>query len=63
MKMDVDNMRTGMQEAMERDRILLTKVETLERATAQANEKVAVAPCRTQEKQVVPSAPDVVPLQ
>ena len=37
MKMDVENMKTGMQEAMERDRILLTKVETLERATAQAS--------------------------
>ncbi len=45
MKMDVENMKTGMQEAMERDRILLTKVETLERAaTAQATDKVAAAP-------------------
>lgn len=44
MKMDVENMKTGMQEAMERDRILLTKVETLERATAQTAEKVAAAP-------------------
>ena len=44
MKMDVENMKTGMQEAMERDRILLTKVETLERTTAQATEKVAAAP-------------------
>ena len=44
MKMDVENMKTGMQEAMERDHILLTKVETLERATARATEKVAAAP-------------------
>jgi hypothetical protein len=44
MKMDVDNMKSGMQEAMERDRILLAKVETLERAAAQATEKVAAAP-------------------
>lgn len=44
MKMDVDNMKTGMQEAMERDRLLLQKVETLERNVAQASEKVATAP-------------------
>ena len=44
MKMDVENMKTGMQEAMERDRILLAKVETLERTTEQATEKVAAAP-------------------
>ena len=44
MKMDVDNMKTGMQEAMERDRLLLQKVETLERNVAQASEKVAAAP-------------------
>jgi hypothetical protein len=44
MKMDVDNMKSGMQEAMERDRILLAKVETLERAATQASEKVAAAP-------------------
>ena len=34
MKMDVDNMKTGMQEAIERDRVLLAKVETLERNVA-----------------------------
>jgi hypothetical protein len=62
MKMEVDNMRTGMQEAMERDRLLLAKVETLERAAAQASEKVAVAPiAKKPEKQVVAKAPDVVP--
>jgi len=44
MKMDVDNMKTGMQEAMERDRLLLQKVETLERNVAQASDKVAAAP-------------------
>lgn len=43
MKMDVNNMKTGLQEAMERDRVLLAKVETLERAAAQASEKVAAA--------------------
>jgi hypothetical protein len=44
MKMEVDNMKTGIQEAMERDRVLLEKVETLERAVAQPPEKVATAP-------------------
>ena len=44
MKMEVDNMKTGIQEAMERDRVLLEKVETLERAVAQPPEKVAAAP-------------------
>jgi hypothetical protein len=62
MKMEVDNMRTGLQEAMERDRVLLAKVETLERAAAQASEKVAVAPiAKKAEKPVVAKAPDVVP--
>ena len=62
MKMEVDNMRTGLQEAMERDRVLLAKVETLERAAAQASEKVAVAPiAKKPEKPVVAKAPDVVP--
>jgi hypothetical protein len=62
MKMEVDNMRTGMQEAMERDRLLLAKVETLERAAAQASEKVATAPAQpTAKKQAVAKAPDVVP--
>ena len=62
MKMEVDNMRTGMQEAMERDRLLLAKVETLERAAAQASEKVATAPAQPPaKKQAVAKAPDVVP--
>ncbi|MBC7831453.1 MAG: hypothetical protein H7Y62_05495, partial [Hyphomicrobium sp.] len=52
MKMDVENMKTGMQEAMERDRILLAKVETLERATEQATDKVAAAPAAA--KKAVP---------
>jgi hypothetical protein len=43
MKMEVDNMKTGIQEAMERDRVLLEKVETLERTVAQPPEKVAAA--------------------
>jgi hypothetical protein len=61
MKMEVDNMKTGMQEAMERDRILLAKLETLERA-AQATEKVAAAPAQpAAKKQAVAKAPDVVP--
>ena len=62
MKMEVDNMRTGMQEAMERDRLLLAKVETLERAAAQASEKVAMAPAQPPaKKQAVAKASDVVP--
>ena len=62
MKMDVNNMKTGLQEAMERDRILLAKVETLERAAAQASEKVAAAPAQpAPKKQAVAKAPDVVP--
>jgi hypothetical protein len=62
MKMEVDNMRTGMQEAMERDRLLLAKVETLERAAAQASEKVATAPAQPPaKKQAVAKASDVVP--
>lgn len=44
MKMDVENMKTEMKEGMERDRILLAKVETLERAAEQATDKVAAAP-------------------
>ncbi len=56
MKMDVENMKTGMQEAIERDRILLTKVETLERATARATEKVAVAPAARCAKESGPRA-------
>ena len=52
MKMEVDNMRTGMQEAMERDRVLLAKVETLERNVAQASEKVAAAPAAAAPKKV-----------
>ena len=62
MKMDVDNMKTGLQEAMERDRVLLAKVETLERTAAQASEKVAAAPAQpAAKKQSVAKAPDVVP--
>ena len=64
MKMDVENMKTGMQEAMERDRILLTKVETLERATTQATDKVAApaapkkaAPAQAAAKPVAAAAP------
>ena len=57
MKMDVENMKTGMQEAMERDRILLTKVETLERAaTAQATDKVAAAPAAPKKAAAVQPA-------
>jgi hypothetical protein len=62
MKMDVDNMKTGLQEAMERDRILLAKVETLELAATQASEKVGAAPAQpAAKKQVVAKTPDVVP--
>jgi len=57
MKMDVENMKTGMQEAIERDRILLTKVETLERAaTAQATDKVAAAPAAPKKAAAVQPA-------
>lgn len=59
MKMDVDNMKTGMQEAMERDRVLLSKVETLERNAAQASEKVAAAPAAP--KKVAAAAPAAAP--
>jgi hypothetical protein len=45
MKMDVANVKAGMQEAMERDRVLLEKVETLERAS-HAPDKVAAAPAQ-----------------
>lgn len=61
MKMDVANVKAGMQEAVERDRILLEKVETLER-TAHAPDKVAAAapPAQpvTAKKQVVAKAPE-----
>ncbi|MEO8421761.1 MAG: hypothetical protein ABI457_11245 [Hyphomicrobium sp.] len=57
MKMDVDNMKTGMQEAMERDRVLLAKVETLERNVAQASEKVAAAPAAAAPKKVAAATP------
>jgi hypothetical protein len=61
MKMDVANVKAGMQEAVERDRILLEKVETLERVAAQANEKVAAAPAQpAAKKQTVAKVPDVV---
>jgi hypothetical protein len=62
MKMDVANVKAGMQEAVERDRILLEKVETLERS-AHAPDKVAAAPEQPApaKKQVVAKAPDVVP--
>jgi hypothetical protein len=56
MKMDVENMKTGMQEAMERDRILLSKVETLERTTAQATDKVAAAPAAPKKAAPVQAA-------
>jgi hypothetical protein len=48
-----------MQEAMERDRILLQKVETLERST-HAPDKVAAAPAQpaAAKKQVVAKAPE-----
>jgi hypothetical protein len=61
MKMDVANVKAGMQEAAERDRILLEKVETLER-TAHAPDKVAAAAPTAQpaaaKKQVVAKAPE-----
>jgi hypothetical protein len=59
MKMDVANVKAGMQEAVERDRILLEKVETLER-TAHAPDKVATAPVQPApaKKQVVAKAPE-----
>jgi hypothetical protein len=61
MKMDVANVKAGMQEAVERDRILLEKVETLER-TAHAPDKVAAAAPPAQpaaaKKQVVAKAPE-----
>lgn len=62
MKMDVANVKAGMQEAVERDRILLEKVETLERS-AHVPDKVAAAPAQSAaaKKQVVAKAPDVVP--
>ena len=56
MKMDVENMKAGMQEALERDRLLLAKVETLERATAQPPEKVAAAPAAAKKVAPVPAA-------
>lgn len=60
MKMDVANVKAGMQEAAERDRILLEKVETLERAAVQASEKVAAAPATqpAAKKQVAAKAPE-----
>lgn len=59
MKMDVANVKAGMQEAVERDRILLEKVETLERS-AHAPDKVAAAPAQpaAAKKQVVAKAPE-----
>jgi hypothetical protein len=59
MKMDVANVKAGMQEAMERDRILLQKVETLERST-HAPDKVAAAPAQptAAKKQVAAKAPE-----
>lgn len=58
MKMDVANVKAGMQEAMERDRVLLEKVETLERTT-HAPDKVAAAPAQpAAKKQVVAKAPE-----
>jgi hypothetical protein len=57
MKMEVDNMKTGIQEAMERDRILLDKVETLERTVAQPPEKVAAAPAPAAPKKQAAAQP------
>jgi hypothetical protein len=44
MKMDVANVKAGIQEAVERDRILLEKVETLERSAHAPDKVAAVAP-------------------
>ena len=57
MKMEVDNMKTGIQEAMERDRVLLEKVETLERTVAQPPEKVAAAPAPAAPKKQAAAQP------
>ena len=63
MKMDVANVKAGMQEAMERDRILLEKVETLERTTHAPDKVAAAAPPAPPQpaaakKQVVAKAPE-----
>jgi len=48
---EVATVKVGLQEAAERDRVLLDKVETLERAAAAASEKVAAAPAQPPKKQ------------
>jgi hypothetical protein len=62
-KTDVAGVKAGMQEAMERDRILLEKVETLERVATQTTDKVAAAPATQPpaKKQVVAKAADATP--
>jgi hypothetical protein len=61
-KLEVANVKIGMEEAAQRDRMLLEKVETLERAT-QAPDKVAAAPAAAPpvKKQAAAKAPAAGP--
>ena len=45
-KQDVATVKVGLEEAAQRDRDIMEKVETLERVAAQASEKVAAAPAQ-----------------
>jgi hypothetical protein len=58
-KMDVANVKIGMQEAAERDRILLEKVELLERTASQPSDKVAAAPAQPAAKKQAAAKPVV----
>lgn len=61
-KTDVAGVKVSLQEAMERDRLLLEKVETLERAATQATDKVAAAPAQpAAKKQAVAKAAVATP--
>lgn len=58
---EVASLQSGLQEAAERDRAILDKVATLERAATQPADKVAAAPAQpaaAAKKQVVAKAPE-----
>ncbi|HWK32147.1 MAG TPA: hypothetical protein VNR51_00520 [Hyphomicrobium sp.] len=59
MKMEVATIKANVDEGAQRDRILLDKVEALERTTAQVSEKIAEAAAATPapKKQAVAKAP------
>lgn len=59
MKMDVANIKVGVQEGAERDRILLEKVEALERSKTPPADKVAAAPAQPTSKKPAAAKPAV----